>query len=273
MQLLPPLEKQLVQQRDLLTALAGQYSTNEVPETFHLGAMSLPRNLPVSLPSTFVRQRPDVRAAEANMHSASAQIGVAIAARLPNITLSANGGVTGFSFAQLFMPGAQFYTLAGSVTQPIFDGFTLLNKQKAAEAGLKQANAQYRLAVITAFQNVADALRALQADTKAVSAAVYSEQVAKKSLDIIKKQLLEGSVNILTLLNAEQTYLLALVSRVQAEGNRLGDIVGLFMALGGDWEDQHLKDLPPNGPQAPTNEQIAAINEPVNAGWFPNFLK
>ena len=204
MQLLPPLEKALAQQRDLLTALAGQYSTSQVPETFHLNSLTLPRDLPVTLPSRFVRQRPDVRAAEANMHSASAQIGVALAARLPNITLSTNNGYTAYGYAQLFTPGTGFYTLAAGATQPLFDGFTLLNKQKAAEAGLTQAEAQYRQSVITAFQNVADALRALQADGKAVKAAVYAEQVAKKNLEIVKKQLQVGSVNVLAMLNAEQ---------------------------------------------------------------------
>jgi outer membrane protein TolC len=265
----------------LLTALAGQYSTAEVPETFNLKALTLPSNLPLTLPGKFVRQRPDVRAAEANMHSASALIGVAIAARLPNVTLGANNGYAAYSFAQLFLPGTGWYTLAGEVTQPIFQGFTLLNKQKAAEAGLAQAEAQYRQSVITAFQNVADALRALQADTKAVKAATYSEQTARKSFEIVKKQFLMkegGSVNMLAVLNAEQTWLQAAVSRMQAEGARLGDVVGLFMALGGDWRDQNLRDLPPNGVEPatgfdiPSNEQIDTIHDgPVNPSWFPSF--
>ena len=274
-QLLPPLEKSLAQQRDLLTALAGQYSTAEVPETFNLRALTLPADLPVTLPGGFVRQRPDVRAAEASMHSASAQIGVAIAARLPNITLSATGGYTGYSLAQLFVPGSGFYTLAGAVSQPIFQGFSLLNKQKAAEVGLTQAEAQYRQAVITAFQNVADALRALQSDTKAVQAAVHADVVARKSFEIVKKQFLmkEGSaVNMLQVLNAEQTWLLAASTRMAAEGQRLGDVVGLFMALGGGWRDQNLKNLPPNGPSGPTAEQTATIKGPVNTSWFPSFL-
>jgi NodT family efflux transporter outer membrane factor (OMF) lipoprotein len=282
-QLLPPLERALAQQRDLLTALAGQYSTAEVPETFNLKAVSLPHDLPITLPSTFVRQRPDVRAAEANMHSLSAQIGVATAARLPNVTLSANAGYSAFSLASLFTPlissplsqGSSFWLGASNITAPVFDGFTLINKQKAAEVALTQAEAQYRQAVITAFQNVADALRALQADDKAVKAAVHSETTARKSFDIVKKQftMREGSaVNMLAVLNAEQTWLLAAVSRVQAEGARLGDVVGLFMALGGDWKDQNLKNLPPNGPQGPTNEQISRINGPVNTSWFPSFL-
>ena len=279
LELLPPLEKSLAQQRDLLTALAGQYSTAEVPETFNLKALTLPAHLPLTLPCAFVRQRPDMRQAEANMHSASALIGVAIAARLPNITLSAQGGYTAYRVADLFLPGTGFYTLAAGATQPIFDGFTLLNKQKAAEVGLTQAEAQYRQSVITAFQNVADALRALQADDKAVKASVYAETTAKKSLDIVKKQLQVGSVNVLAVIAAEQTYLQAAVNRMQAEGARLGDVVGLFMALGGDWKDENLKTLAPNlpatlfTPPTPAPQQVQTIDGPVNASWFPTFLE
>jgi len=234
-QLLPPLEKQLAQQRDLLTALAGALPADEIMQKFDLAHLKLPANLPVSLPSKLVDQRPDVRAAEANMHAASAQIGVAIAARLPNILLSANGGSSSYNFAQAFAPGTGFYTLAAGVTAPIFDGFTLYHKQKAAEAALDQADAQYRTTVITAFQNVADALRALQADARAMKAAVHSEETAKASLDIVRKQLKEGQVNQLALLTAQQTYLTAVVVRVQAEANRLSDTAALFIALGGGW--------------------------------------
>jgi len=176
-----------------------------------------------------------VRAAEAAMHAASAQIGVAIAARLPNLTLTGNGGSTGYNFAQAFTPGTGFYTLAAGLTTPIFDGFTLYEKQKAAEAGLEQAEALYRAAVITAFQNVADALRALQADARAMQAAVHAETTAKASLDIVLKQLDAGQVNVLALLNAQQTYLTAVVARVVTEANRLSDTAALFMALGGGW--------------------------------------
>jgi NodT family efflux transporter outer membrane factor (OMF) lipoprotein len=234
-QLLPPLEKQLAQQRDLLTALAGQYAADEIVQKFDLAHLKLPANLPISLPSKLIDQRPDVRAAEASMHSASALVGVSIAARLPNIVLSANGGSTAYNWAQSFAPGTGFYTLAASATAPIFDGFTLYNKQKAAEAALEQAEALYRATVITAFQNVADALRALQADARAMQAAVHSEETAKASLDVVEKQLNEGQVNQLAVLNAQQTYLTAAVIRVQTEANRLADTAALFMALGGGW--------------------------------------
>jgi NodT family efflux transporter outer membrane factor (OMF) lipoprotein len=234
-QLLPPLEKQLALQRDLLTALAGQLSANEIEQKFDLVHLRLPTNLPISLPSRLVDQRPDVRAAEANMHAASALVGVSIAARLPNILLSANGGSTGYNFAQAFTPGTGFYTIAASVTAPIFDGFTLYHKQKAAEAALNQAEAQYRAIVITAFQNVADALRALQADARAMRAALHAEETAKASLDVVQKQLNAGQVNQLAVLNAQQTYLTASIIRVQTEANRLADTAALFMALGGGW--------------------------------------
>jgi hypothetical protein len=203
--------------------------------------------------------------------------------------LSASAGYSAFSFAQLFTPiispplsqGSSFWLGNNNINAPIFDGFTLINKQKAAEVALTQAEALYRQAVITAFQNVADALRALQADDKAVKAATYVEQSAKKNFEIVKKQFFmkEGSaVNMLAVLNAQQAWLLAAVARVQAEGARLGDVVGLFMALGGDWKDQNLKNLPRNGVEAatgfdiPSNEQIAKIKGPVNTSWFPSFL-
>jgi NodT family efflux transporter outer membrane factor (OMF) lipoprotein len=256
-ELLPPLEKQLAQQRDLLTSLAGQYAADEVRQKFDLKHLKLPTNLPISLPGRLVDQRPDVRAAEANMHSAAAQIGVAIAARLPNITLSANGGSAAFNWPQTFAPGTGFFTLGAAATAPIFDGLTLYHKQKAAEAALEQAEAQYRAAVITAFQNVADALRALQSDAKAIRAARRAEDAAKASLDIVEKQLNEGQVNQLAVLNAQQTYLTAAVIRVQTEANRMSDTAALFMALGGnwpanctvpDWRQCTVGDVPPPAP-------------------------
>nr|WP_245329307.1 efflux transporter outer membrane subunit [Bradyrhizobium centrolobii] len=237
-QTLPPLQKQLAVQRNLLTALAGQFSADEVLQKFELQHLALPANLPVSLPSTLVAQRPDVRAAEANMHSASAQVGVAIAARLPNLTLTGNPGTGAFKPAELFTQGTLFYTVAASATQPLFDGFTLYHKQKAAEAALDQAETLYRQAVITATQNVADALRSLQADARAVQAAIKADTAAKASLDIVQKQLVLGQITQVTVLNAQQAYFNTAIARVQAEATRLADTAALFMALGGGWPTQ-----------------------------------
>ena len=180
-------------------------------------------------------QRPDIKAAEANVHSASAQIGVAVAARLPNIVLTANGGTSAFQLAQLFTPGTGFYSLAGNIAQPAFDGMTLLNKQKATEAGLEQADAQYRDTVIKAFRNVADTLRALQSDARAVKEARVSEGAAQKYLDKIRLQSRFGGVSQLEVVDAQRTLLNATIARVQAKARRLTDTAALFVALGGGW--------------------------------------
>ncbi len=232
---LPPLDKQLAVQRDLLTALAGQFPQDQVSQKFEFASFHLPRDLPVTIPSKLVEHRPDVKAAEANLHSASAAIGVAVANRLPVLNLTADLGASAANFGRLFAPPTLFYTLAGSVAQPIFDGGTLLHKQRAAEAAYAQAEAQYRSTVITAFQNVADCLRALQADARTLKAAIYAESAALKSLDLTRAQLHLGQINNLTLLNAQQTYLQASVTRVQAQASRYADTAALFQALGGGW--------------------------------------
>ena len=233
--MLPPLEKQLAQQRDLLARLIGRFPSETIAEKFDLASLQLPLELPVSLPSKLVSQRPDIRAAEEQLHAASAEIGVSIANRLPNITLSANLGSTATSISQLFTSGNGFWALAANVTQPIFQGGTLLHRQRAAEAAYDQAAAQYRSTVLTAFQNVADTLHAIQSDADAVKATVAAERAAAKSLSIVRSQLELGDVSPLALLNAEQTYQQAMISLVQALANRYADTAALFQALGGGW--------------------------------------
>ncbi|MGO9612406.1 MAG: efflux transporter outer membrane subunit [Dissulfurispiraceae bacterium] len=233
--MLPPLEKQLAQQRDLLARLAGRFPNESLLEEFKLSALQLPQELPVSLPSKLVEQRPDVRSAEEQLHAASAEIGVSIANRLPNITLSANAGSSTIAINHLFTPGTGFWALTANLTQPIFQGGTLLHRQRAAEAAYDQATAQYRSVVLTAFQNVADTLHAIQSDADALKAAVAAERAADKSLSIMRQQLELGDVSYLALLNAEQTYQQAIISLVQALANRYADTAALFQALGGGW--------------------------------------
>ena len=165
---LPPLRKALAQQRDLLAALAGTYPSDEPRETFKLANLNLPTELPVSLPSQLIEQRPDVRAAEETLHSASAQIGVAIANMLPNFTISANGGYVNTALAGLIAPQNLFWTVAGNATQTIFDGGTLAHQLQEAKDTYNAAAWSYRGTVIGAAQNVADALRALQNDADAL---------------------------------------------------------------------------------------------------------
>lgn len=234
-QALPPLQKQLAQTRNQLAALTGRFPSDEPQERLDFAALQLPLALPLSLPSKLVEQRPDVRAAQEQLHWASAQVGVAIANQLPQITLSGNLGGTSTQISQMFVPGNTFWALTGGLAQPIFDAGTLLHKKRAAEAGLEQAAAQYRGTVLTAFQNVADTLHALQSDAEALKAAVAAERAAKRSLDLTRQQLELGYVNHLALLAAEQAYQQALISTTQAQGNRLADTAALFQALGGGW--------------------------------------
>ncbi len=169
------------------------------------------------------------------MHSASALIGVAVAARLPQITLTGDIGNQPNLAGQFFQPGTNFWTIAGGVTAPIFDFGTLLHKQRAAQAAFDQAAAQYRATVLAAFQNVADSLRALQADANALAAATASERAAARSLSIVQAQLSLGQTAYLSLLNAQNTYQQARLALVQADANRLSDTAALFQALGGGW--------------------------------------
>ena len=233
--LLPPLERQLSQQRNLLAVLTGVFPSENTEAAFQLGSFRLPRRLPLSLPADLVRQRPDVRVAEANLHAANAQIGVAIANRLPQITLSGNLGSASNSMSKLFSPDTGFWTLAADVVQPVLNGESLANKQKAAEALAAQTAAQYRGTVLVAFQNVADTLRALQADARTLDAAIAAEQSASRSIDLVRRQVERGQVSLPALLNAQQAYLQTSLARVQAEAARLADTVALFQALGGGW--------------------------------------
>jgi len=243
---LPPLEKQLAIQRDALCALLGGLPDRPPEETFDLATLHLPEEVPVSLPSRLVEQRPDIRQAEANLHAASAAVGIALANRLPLINLTADigsvsalltGTDNGYSPHKtgLFTSGTGFWTLAAGASQPLFDGFALMHRHHAAEAQFEQAEAQYRATVIAAFQNVADSLEALKSDAQAVRATAAAEQAADDSLAIVRRQLELGSVVPLALLNAQQTVQQARAASLQAVATRFADTAALFQALGGGW--------------------------------------
>ena len=234
-QSLPPLRKQEEQNRDLLIALAGRLPSEDLDQTFDLASFRLPEDVPLSIPSKLVEQRPDVRAAESMLQAASAQIGVAFANRLPQFSINAPLGGTATNFFKTFADSNPFGFLIGDVSQTVFDAGTLRHRQRAAEAAYQQAAAQYRSTVITAFQNVADTLYALQSDAESLSAAATAERAARRTLDITLKQQEFGAVNYLALLSAQQAYQQALIARVQAQGNRLSDTAALFQALGGGW--------------------------------------
>ena len=232
---LPPLQKQLGTTRDALTALLGRLPSGEPAETFRLEDLSLPTELPVSLPSKLVAQRPDVLLAEANMHAASAQVGIAVANMLPQFAITADTGSAALAIGQLFNPYTTFWDAGASLTQTLFDAGALLHKHRAADAALDEAGAQYRAAVILACQNVADTLRALNADADALKANAEAERAANASFELARKQHQLGTISEVAMLNAEQTYRQAEIALVQAQANRYADTAGLFQALGGGW--------------------------------------
>ena len=232
---LPPLRKALAQQRDLLAALAGTFPNRGPRQSFKLADLHLPADLPVSVPSQLVEQRPDIRAAEEQLHAASAQVGIATANTLPSFTINPNAGFMSTALAHLLAPQNLFWDLAGNATQTIFDAGTLLHLLAGAKDTYNAAAWTYRGTVIGAVQNVADSLRALQNDADALRAARDFERAAKISFDLARQQMQTGNANVLLLLNSQQTYLQAAIQVVQARAARLADTVALFQALGGGW--------------------------------------
>jgi NodT family efflux transporter outer membrane factor (OMF) lipoprotein len=232
---LPPLRRQLAQQRDALAVLVGTFPSRGPAEKFELSKLQLPEEIPLSLPSQLVEQRPDVLQAQEAWHSASAQVGVAIANRLPNITLTANAGNSALAIDQLFTSGTGFWTLGAAATQPIFRGFALLHQERAAKALYVQAAEQYRATVLNAFQNVADTLNALEQDGEALKTAAAAEHSARVTLNLTEAQLQTGYASYLTLVTAETAYQQAVIAVVQAQANRYADTAALFLSLGGGW--------------------------------------
>ncbi|MBV8470730.1 MAG: efflux transporter outer membrane subunit [Burkholderiaceae bacterium] len=234
-QALPPLEKQFEQTRDLIRMLAGNMPGTDVSEVFEFKDLHLPEDLPASLPSKLIEQRPDVRAAEEQMRSANAQVGSAVAARLPQFSITGAWGGTATEFNQMFATGGPFWSLITGFTQTVFDGNTLKHRQLSAEQGLIQAAEQYRSTVLTAYQNVADTLHAIESDADALKAASDAEAAAKITLDLTRQQETIGFVNYQTYLAAEMAYQQSRLALIQAQASRFGDTAALYQALGGGW--------------------------------------
>jgi len=232
---LPPLARAMAHQQALIAALIGIAPGNALPPLPALGDLHVPADLPVAVPSELVRHRPDILAAEAQMKGAGADVGAAIAARLPSIQLSATAGGAATRFAEMFADGNPFWSLIGGVTQPLFHGGALRHQQKAAEAALDGARAQYRAAVIQAFVDVSDALTGLHGDADALDAAARADASAARGLGFVTRQLQLGDVGTLALLNASAARAQAASQLVQARAARLADSVALFQALGGGW--------------------------------------
>ncbi len=232
---LPPLEKQLAYTRHALSVLVGRLpSEGKLPE-FQLQSLQLPEVLPVSLPSSLAHQRPDIRASEALLHQAGAEVGVATANLYPQITLSGSYGVEAFNTGDLFNSQSVIWNLGAGLLQPIFHAGELSAKRRAAIAAYDQAAAQYRETVLKAFQDVADVLRALETDAWTLQAQSQAEAAAQATLDLTQKQFELGAVNYLSLLVAQRDYEQARINLIQAQAERYSDTAALFQALGGGW--------------------------------------
>ena len=255
---LPPLQKQLEQQHHVLLALIGHFPNERRRDHLTLASFHLPTALPVSLPTQLVEQRPDVRAAQSQLHQASAQIGVAVANRLPQFSLTASYGSAALTPATMFTPATAIWSVAGGVTQPIFQGFTLLHQERAARAAYELADAQYRNTVLTAFQNVADALRALQFDAATLKAQQRAVRAASETFDLTRGQYRLGAITYIILLNAERSYQQALLALVQAQAARYADTAALFAALGGGWWNR--SDVLPD-PFSPEPQIVQAASD------------
>ncbi len=232
---LPPLVKQLAQLHDLLATLTGRFPAQAPEEKFDLSSLSLPGELPVSLPSVLVEQRPDILQAEANLHDASAKIGISIANRLPSFPMVANAGSSAAVMNQLFTEGTGFWGVGVNATAPLFQGGQLLHQERAAKAAYTEAAEQYRSAVLAAFQNVADTLTALAQDAEALKSAKAAADAAKITLDLAQRQWRDGYAGYMALLSAEQANEQSQINLVQAEAGRYADTAALFQALGGGW--------------------------------------
>jgi NodT family efflux transporter outer membrane factor (OMF) lipoprotein len=233
---LPPLEKQLSQTRHLLAVLLGRFPNDAAAlPALDFDSLELPRELPLSLPSALAQQRPDVRAAEALLHAASAQVGVATANLYPKITLTGSYGSETTALSDLFNPNTMIWNFGAGLLQPLFHGGELIAKRRAAIAAYEQAMANYRETVLQAFQNVADVLRALETDARALKAEAEAADAARKSLDLTKEQFRLGAVSYLTLLIAQRQYQQTRITLILARAARFADTAALFQALGGGW--------------------------------------
>lgn len=228
---IPPLEQQLDLIDHQLALLMGKTPAEAHVEAISLDSLTLPEQLPVSLPSSLVRQRPDIRAAEALLHQASANVGVATAALYPQITLSGNVGGIGTSFTS----GGDVWSVGASLAQPIFNGGALRAEKRKAVAAYDEAGSVYQQTVLQAFREVADVLRAIDHDAQALQAQSEAAAQADGAYQIASQRYTAGGISQVALLDAQRQQLQTALNRVAYQGSRYADSATLFQALGGGW--------------------------------------
>ncbi len=232
---LPPLKNNLAKVRDALAILIGDLPSEAKLPTFTLDDLTLPTDLPVSLPSHLIQQRPDIKGAEALLHAANAQIGVSMANLFPQVNLTGAYGFLSNQIKTLFEHQNSIWNAIANVTQTVFQGGALIAKYDASIAAFDQAFAQYRQTVLQGFQNVADSLSALEIDAEYLQAQTNAETAAWNTYSLTQIQYKGGVIPYLALLDAERQYHLARINRIQAQAARYADTAALFQALGGGW--------------------------------------
>ena len=247
---LPPLRQALAQTQTQLAVYLGRFPAQSQLDAVNLDALTLPHDVPIRVPSELVRQRPDIRAAESQLHQATASVGIATANLYPQITLSGQLGSQALHTGDLFSGGTKLWDIGANLLQPLFHGGTLRAEKRAAEAGLDKAAADYQTTVLGAFQNVADSLHALELDAENLHAQADAEQSAQKSLDLVNTQYKEGAASYLQVLDATRQYQQARIGLIQARAARLSDTAALYAALGGGWQPGTLPALAEAKPAA-----------------------
>ncbi len=239
---LPPVQKQLEQTRNTISILTGRFPSEDQIPNLQLTDLQLPQDLPLSLPSKLIEQRPDIRASEALLHNASANIGVATANLFPQFTVTGSLNDNANQLGNFFNGANTGWSLLAGFTAPIFRGGTLRAQERAAYDTFDRTAAQYRGTVLNAFANVANVLAALQLDAENVKTQLFAEQTAEQSLEITQERFQAGAIAYLSLLDAQRTYQQARIALVIAQANRFADTVALFQALGGGWWNR--QDVP-----------------------------
>lgn len=238
---LPPLRQKLNQAEHLLATLAGHAPAEWTSPQIDMEDLTLPTDLPINVPSQLVRQRPDILTAEAQLHGASAEIGVATAALFPSLTLNGSYGVENTSFNNLFKNTSSIWSFGTNITAPLFHGGTLQSKRGAAIEGYNQSLANYRQTVLVAFAQVADTLWALEHDAEALQAQLQALSAAQEALRLVQANYQAGIANYLQVLVADNQYYQAKIGYLQAQTQRYQDTVALFVALGGGWWNAEVK--------------------------------
>ena len=245
---LPPLKQKLIQTEHLQAILAGVTPAEWRPSNVKWDELTLPANIPVTLPSELVHQRPDILSAEAQLHSDSAKVGVATASLFPTISLSASYGYNNTSLADLFISHGNIWAMAANFAQPLFHGGTIWFNRKAAIETFERSQANYRQTVISAFQQVADCLKAMEHDAETQAAQLESLHTSEEALGLINANYQAGLVNYLQVLNVNSQYQQARIAYLQISAQRLQDTVALFIALGGGWNSVELPSVSEHKP-------------------------